>query len=66
MIHLHETKRKKSYFGGLVVSFRMEEFPEYPRSKRAIFQIEPKAEGKGVSWPKGSGVRDWTTGVIGV
>ncbi|RKG85649.1 hypothetical protein D7V88_19535 [Corallococcus terminator] len=53
MIYLHETKSKRSYFGGKINSFRTLVI-DAPRPNRIVFRLTPLREGKGVEW-KGAG-----------
>ena len=55
-LYLHETKGKRSYFGGRITGFR----PIVTNDKireRTIFTFEFRPQAKDVAWPPGSSVR---------
>ncbi len=55
-LYLHETKGKRSYFGGRITGFR----PIVTNDKikeRTIFTFEFLPQAKDVAWPPGSSVR---------
>lgn len=61
---LHETKSSKSYFGGVVMSFR-EAGIEHPQSpKRKVFTIQPTIEARGQRWRGENAAMVWVGGVV--
>ncbi len=63
MLFLHETKDKRSYFGGRIEGFRVVETEE-AHARRVVFRLTSLKEGKGVKWRGASHGRAWTSGVV--
>ncbi|NOK17642.1 hypothetical protein [Corallococcus carmarthensis] len=63
-IYLHETKGKRSYFGGTVLSYEVVEVPEKANAKRIMFRIHSTAEAKNKEWRGTNHVRAWTGGIL--
>jgi len=62
MLYLHETKRKHSYFGGRINSYRLVE-TDAAHGQRIIFTLTATPEAKGAKWLGPDHDRAWTSGV---
>jgi hypothetical protein len=60
VIYLHETKRKRSYFGGMVTGYRISDAP----SGRIIFLFNAMKEAKGIAWEGRDHERAHYSGVL--
>ncbi|RKH66761.1 hypothetical protein D7W81_15015 [Corallococcus aberystwythensis] len=63
-IYLHESKAKRSYFGGTVLSYEIVEVPEKAHAQRIMFRIQSTAEAKDKEWRGANHGRAWTGGVL--
>ena len=62
-LHLHQTKRTPSYFGGVIESYRVVE-TDNAHSTRIAFVVRSTLDARGVRWSGNDHVRAWTSGVI--
>jgi hypothetical protein len=63
-LHLHETKTERSYFGGDITGYRIEERPEEAHVRRIVFQVTSTATGRGARWSGANHALAWYSGVV--
>jgi hypothetical protein len=61
MLYFHETKARRSYFGGKVLSARVVENRE--KERRMVFTFKYLPEGRDVAWRGEGRATAWTSGV---
>ena len=63
MLYLHETKSKRSYFGGMVRGWRISGLPGEPAG-RIVLEVRSEAAAKGIPWQGADHSMAWSGGVL--